>query len=266
MPQLIDLTGKKFNRLTVLKRVENRKKSVMWLCKCDCGNETIVDGFSINHGKTKSCGCLQSEKARANAKHGKTKTRLYSIHHSMKQRCYNKNNTRYKNYGQRGIIVCNEWLGENGFINFYNWATNNGYKYNLTIERIDINGNYCPENCTWISAQEQANNKTNNIYVELNGERLTLFSFCKKYNYNYDLVQKRISRWGWDLERALTQSTDRHKYYEYNGKSYSLKQLSDLFGLSIPAIKSRLKTIWTIEKLFEYVEKNGKFNTNTKKF
>lgn len=265
MPQFIDLAGKKFNRLTVLQRVENRKKTVMWLCKCDCGNETIVDGFSINHGKTKSCGCLQSEKAKENAKHGKTGTRIYRIHHNMKERCFNKNNHRYKSYGGRGITICDEWLGKNGFICFYNWAIKNGYKDDLTIERIDNNGNYCPENCTWIPLQDQVKNKTSNIYVELNGEKLNLFSFCRKYNHNYDLVRNRISRWGWDLERALTQSADRHKYYEYNGEKYSLQQLSDFLGLSIPAIKARLKTIWTIEKLFEYVEKNGKFNINTKK-
>ena len=157
-----DLTNKKFGKLLVIKRVENNKygKS-QWLCKCDCGNKKIVSSHCLKSGDTKSCGCL---KRNSGIKHGLRFTRQYRILQMMKQRCYNPKATKYKNYGGRGIKIGDEWLDENhGIENFYNWSIEHGYADDLTIDRINVNGNYEPSNCRWATFKEQNLNKRNNV-------------------------------------------------------------------------------------------------------
>lgn len=159
----IDLHGQKFGRLTVLSRAKNRKQFTMWLCKCDCGNEVVVSTNALLVGHSTSCGCKREENFNS-YKHGKSYSNLYRRWLGMKSRCLNKNNARYKNYGGRGITICDEWLDkENGFMNFYNWAIANGYKKELSIDRINVDGNYEPSNCRWITLQEQNWNTTRNI-------------------------------------------------------------------------------------------------------
>ena len=163
MTPVTNLLGKKFNRLTVIARAENNKQGkARWLCKCDCGNIKIILGDSLKSGKTISCGCAHSEISKIMqkqncVKHNMSFTPLYKIWHSMKQRCYYKQNISYKYYGARGITVCNEWKDD--FMSFYNWAINNGYKKGLSIDRINVEGNYEPTNCRWATAKEQANNR-----------------------------------------------------------------------------------------------------------
>lgn len=192
MSKIIDLTNKKFNRLTVIKRVENNKlNKVCWLCKCECGNEIIVESQNLRTNHTKSCGCLNNEQRSKTGKeygalngringikqknipklknrkysqipYDKTFKRIRGIYQSMIKRCYYKKATNYKNWGGRGIKVCEEW--KNNFINFYNWAIENGFDesipwYNCSIDRINNNGNYEPSNCRFATAKQQRNNQ-----------------------------------------------------------------------------------------------------------
>ncbi len=181
-----DLTGQRFGRLTVLEFVPNGEINSYWKCQCDCGNILITRADALRSGKAKSCGCWNREiakkTAKAKTKHGKRDTRLYRIWAGMKARCYNKNNRGYKHYGGRGIIMCDEW--KNDFQVFYDWAMANGYSDNLTIDRIDVNGNYCPENCRWATNETQKKNMRTNIVVEYKGTRMCLTEAAERSGIN----------------------------------------------------------------------------------
>lgn len=167
MGTLVDLTGQKFGRLTVIKRVENNKYGALyWLCQCDCGKFVKVRGSRLKDGSSKSCGCYQKDLIREICKSRTIYKGIYKqlirVYWAMHARCYNKNTNRYKNYGGRGIKICDEWL--NSHLSFCEWAVNNGYQKGLTIDRIDVNKNYSPSNCRWVDYKTQANNKTNTTY------------------------------------------------------------------------------------------------------
>lgn len=188
--------GQKFGKLTVVKleRTEqkvyksSREKSgirklnlLYYLCKCDCGNYTVVEKSHLTKtvDNTKTCGC-------SNGTHHKRDTRLYHIFHDMKKRCYNPNSKSYKDYGARGVKICDEWL--NDFMSFYNWAMANGYDDTLTIERIDINKIYEPSNCKWIPKAEQSRNRRGVILIEHNNETKPLSYWCEKLNIKHSAL------------------------------------------------------------------------------
>lgn len=202
-----DLTGKKFNRLLVLSEAPKRNydKGSFWKCLCDCGNVVEVKGYSLKSGHTKSCRCLQRELAREmdikrNTTHNLSHNPIYAHWVKMKERCYDKRHKKYKDYGGRGIKICNEWLD---LENFVEWGMNNGYKKGLEIERIDNDGNYEPSNCRWATRQEQMNNRRNTIYITYNGETDTLANLCRKYGIKYYIVRGRLAK-GWNIEDAFS--------------------------------------------------------------
>lgn len=181
MRKIIDLTGQKFGRLTAIKRVGSSKnKSALWLCKCDCGNEIIATSNNLRNGNTQSCGCLATEiRRKLCTKHNMRNTRIYRTWKSIRQRCYYERNDHYKYYGARGIIVCEEWKKD--FLSFYNWAMANGYRDDLTIDRINVNGNYEPSNCRWITLKEQNNNRRSNHLITYNNETKNLQQWIDKF-------------------------------------------------------------------------------------
>lgn len=182
MPKLKDLRGKKFGRLTVLNEKPIRKNNqTLWKCKCECGKEKYVFMGNLTKGKVNSCGCLLQE-ARKNRK--KQNKRLIHIFSHMKQRCYNKKSNVFKHYGGRGIKICDEWL--NNSKKFYDWALSNGYKDNLTIDRINVNGNYEPSNCRWVTMKVQQNNRTNNRKITINGKTKTASQWAEKYGLTHE--------------------------------------------------------------------------------
>jgi len=205
MSRLIDLTGQKFNRLIVLKRYYKMAHPVYWLCRCDCGKEHVVEGNKIKSGEIKSCGCLKQEfvdNGGWNKKHGLTKTRIYSIWRSMKQRCTNPVSAAIKkNYQDRGITVCSEW---HDFEKFKNWAFVNGYSENLTIERMDNNKGYSPDNCKWATITEQANNKRSNAKITYNGVTQNISQWARQLNIRSDTLRQRLINLGWSVEKALS--------------------------------------------------------------
>lgn len=200
MSKLIDLTGKRFGKLTVICRVENNKHGQpQWRCHCDCGNETIVVGQKLRKGITKSCGCLVYEQ-KTRLTHGMTGTVLHNRWLNMKSRCFNPHNKRYERYGGRGITICDEWLD---FKNFYNWSVANGFSEELSLDRIDNDKGYCPDNCRWATPRQQANNTARNVKIEYTGKVKTLSQWCRDLGLNYKLVYYRYHEQNMKFEKAI---------------------------------------------------------------
>lgn len=194
--KFIDLTGQKFNRLTVVKyhgKVGSHN-TVAWLCTCDCGKALIVRSGSLKTGKQKSCGCFRKDFKMV---HGGYKLKAFRIWATMKQRCLNPDATSFKAYGGRGIKVCDRWL------EFENFLVDMGEKpENMSIDRIDVNGNYEPSNCRWATAKTQSSNRRDNHILTAFGQSKSLAAFADEYKLGYNTLVRRITK-GWEIERAL---------------------------------------------------------------
>jgi hypothetical protein len=191
MPRKVEnVIGKRFGRLVVLEKLNTKSHgSTIHKCICDCGNIKNVPLSYLKSEHTRSCGCLSLE---AHTSHGLSRTRLYGIHQSMLKRCFSSNSFAYKDYGGRGITVCDEW--KNDFQTFYNWAVNNGYSDELTIDRIDVNGNYEPSNCRWITKGEQSKNTRKNVYFTYNGETKIISDWVRELGIPLTTFRRRIKQ------------------------------------------------------------------------
>ena len=198
MPNKIDRVGQKFNMLTVLRRMPKDDNVTRWECMCDCGNITIVTDTHLTRKKhcVKSCGCLRREF------HNKSNTRIYRIYSGMKHRCNCESSPVYKDYGGRGISMCEEW--NNSFVKFYDWAMQNGYSDDLFIDRIDNDGDYSPDNCRWTNMHEQSVNRRNTRHVTFNGETKPLIDWCREFGINYGTAYLRLYKHGWPVEKVFT--------------------------------------------------------------
>lgn len=193
----IDLTNKRFERLIVLKYSHTRNNNLFWLCKCDCGNVCIANGHDLRDGKIKSCGCFNRDRI---TKHNMSRTRFYRVYIDIKRRCNNPNSCNYKYYGGRGIkclLESFESFKEDMYQSYLDHVENYGEK-NTSIDRIDVNGNYCKENCRWATCKEQANNTRRKRVVNVFGETLTIMQASKKYNINHNTIVGRL-RCGKDI-------------------------------------------------------------------
>ena len=227
-----------------------------WLCKCDCGGEKIVACYELRRGNTKTCGCGWLESAKkaqeANLKHGMCGTRLYQCYNAMKRRC------KYEpNWAGRGIEVCDEW--KNNPQAFFDWALANGYTNDLTLDRIDVNGNYEPSNCRWLSKTEQQYNKTTSHYIKINGSTKTLAEWSKLSNVPYATLFKRLEH-GWDEKDLLkpvgtlynSNKVNRNAYLreiEIDGETKTISEWSKISGLTQATIRSRIEKGWKGEQI-----------------
>lgn len=207
-----DLTGKRFGHWVVISRAENKGHHTMWNCKCDCGTKKAVYASHLTSGLSPSCGCItRGAIGGLNRSHGMSKTRIYEIWCGIKKRCENPNSSGFHIYGSREIKICDLWRHD--FLKFYDWAIKNGYSDSLTIDRIDVNGDYCPENCRWVDAKTQSNNTRRTIIVNYNGESLSVKQLSEKIGANYNRLLKAIRKYNMNVDDAIAyaKSGERHR-------------------------------------------------------
>lgn len=200
----IDMIGKRFGRLTVIAEGEkSNSRQCTWICQCDCGNITApILGDNLRKGASKSCGCLKLDLlVKRSTRHGKSYERIYHIYAGMKNRCYNTNAPNYVRYGGRGIAICEEWL--NDFQTFYEWSIENGYTDQFSIDRIDNDKGYSPDNCRWATNETQSNNKGNQAKLTINGITKTIAQWAKESGVKYTTIHARHIR-GWTGESLIS--------------------------------------------------------------
>lgn len=193
-----DYSGQKFNNVTFVGFSHMKGTHSYWNCVCDCGKNFTARADCVTSGNTKSCGCLV--KTTRHIEHGYAKTKLYHVYYSMRTRCYNAKDKSYKHYGARGISIYPAWLSD--YKSFHEWAMNNGYREGLSIDRIDVNGNYEPSNCRWVDCKTQCRNTRRNTHITINGKEKLLVEWCELYNVNMATACYRIKR-GLPMEKVF---------------------------------------------------------------
>lgn len=240
----IDLTGQVFGRLTVVQEagIDTRGEK-LWMCECECGSIVNVLSSNLRTGHTKSCGCLKYEGS--NTKHGMYGTLIYDVWRNMIQRCVNPNNSAYDRYGGRGIKVCSSWLK---FENFYKDMGDRPEDH--TLERVDNNGNYCPENCKWVSRKEQARNRETSIDITYNGKTQCVSAWEEELGFKHGTVWMRIYKYKWPVERALTESVKQCNRTPVTvfGKTQSLTRHAKDHGFGLSTIQVRLQSGMSLEE------------------
>lgn len=254
----MDLTNKTFGRLRVIEYNDIIYRASgsyfhSWKCICSCGNECLASSQSLLSGGKQSCGCLNKEilaSGDCRRKHGKAGTRIYKIWASMKDRCKNPNNAKFDRYGGRGIDICAGW---ETFEIFYNWAIQNGYEENLTIDRIDNDGNYEPDNCRWVDMVVQANNKSNNHLLTIGGETHTISEWSRITGLNPRLISERANR-GCSPEEILNKNYKkivRGQLFKYHGVEYTIKELSEKYGISETTLSKRINSGMSVDEAIQ---------------
>lgn len=257
----MDLTGIRFNKVLVVGRGvdaidKNGRHYETWECVCDCGRHFTSRYFNIIK-PIKSCGCEKYDKFRKMIrKHGDSNSRLNRIWCAMKTRCLNPNSKAYPNYGGRGISICDSWMD---YKNFKKWATENGYEDGLSIERIDVNKNYCPENCTFIPLSDQVKNRRCTVYVDVNGEEMMEADAIRLTGISYAVIKRRRDS-GVPKERWLDPPRRYRKdaiIFSYDGKELSLREWARLSGVRADRLYNRYYAGDPVEKILkEYIEQN----------
>lgn len=200
MPRKIDMVGYRFYRLCVIEEMgSDHRREKQWKCLCDCGKEIVATGYNLRSGNTKSCGCYNIDRiVQRSRQHGLSKTRMFKIWAGVRKRCNNPNTKSYNHYGGRGIKMCESW---DTYVNFFN-DMKEGYRDDLTLERIDPNGNYEKSNCRWASSKEQARNKRNSNYITIGEESLTAAEWSERSGTMSSTILWRVKN-GWDVKRAI---------------------------------------------------------------
>lgn len=257
MPKSIDLSGKTFGHWFVIEKSVIKNGRWHWKCQCDCGKIKNVEGGSLRKRTSVSCGCDRDKKTGDRSrKHGGRGTRLYSIWKGIRKRCFNKKDLSYKNYGERGINICDDW---SDFSSFRKWSLENGYAENLSIDRINNDGNYEPSNCRWATFKIQANNTRKNHWVEINGEKKTITECAKIAGITPSNILERLKA-GYSGEELLKPSLSRNPkiFIKYKDNKYSVNELSKLLKIDALTIYKRLQYGFVGEKLFKKPQKKIK--------
>lgn len=247
-----DLTGQVFTFLTVIDRAPNHGSHAMWNCKCKCGARRVVRGSDLRNEKIKSCGCYSTSKLKEVATtHGLSKvngkkTKLFMTWDAMRQRCTNSNHASYEDYGGRGITVCPEWL--NDFKSFYDWSMANGFSNDLSIDRIDNDKGYSPDNCRWVDAKTQIRNRRNTVTYEWQGKEYTRAELSRLTGINEQTIASRLNR-GCSLEEALSSKVGTSiLLMTYKGETKPIKQWCKELGLNYATVRNRHYKGWTDEE------------------
>lgn len=268
MGKRVDLTGRKVGKLTVVGYAYTKNNKAYWHCICECGTKCIVTARNLITEMAKSCGCSKRESMRRVAlKHGGSGTRLYSIWCNMKDRCNNPKNSHYYRYGGRGIAVCSEWI--NDFSSFESWALSHGYSDELSIDRINNDLGYYPDNCRWVTNKKQQNNKSTNHLITYQGKTMNVTEWAEETGIPAKTLYDRLS-YNWTLDAVFSKPVKQCNldYYDYEGSSHTLSEWAQLKNISYDVLYHRiLKQGMSIEEALTKpvgrgkVELNGRWDT-----